>query len=145
MKLTLEINNLVKSRLKKPLLETVVKKTLENSGYKFLKNKKISVSLALVGKQEIKKLNKIYRKKNEVTDVLSFAEYRNIREIRSVKETQIFLGELILCYNDIKEYSRASGLDLQKEIGAVVSHGVLHLLGMRHGRKMFGIQDKTIR
>lgn len=143
MKLSLEINNLAQSPINKVLFKTVAKKTLENSGYKFLKNKSISISLAVVGKAEIKKINKIYRKKNESTDVLSFAEYKNIGEIRGMRDRDIFLGELILCYDDIKEYGRKKGLNLKRETGTVVSHGVLHLLGMRHGKKMFGIQNKS--
>lgn len=143
MKINLEINNLAKSPIKKAFFEAVVKKTVENSGYKFLKNKSISISLAVVGKAEIKKINKIYRKKNESTDVLSFAEYKNIGEIRGMRDRDIFLGELILCYDDIKEYGRKKGLNLKRETGTVVSHGILHLLGMRHGKKMFGIQNKS--
>lgn len=142
MKINLEINNLTKSPIKKAVFENVAKKTLENSGYRFMKNRNISISLAVVGKAEIKKLNKTYRKKNETTDVLSFAEYKNIREIRRVKDKEVFLGELILCYDDIKEYAKARGLVLKKELAVVFAHGILHLLGMRHGEKMFGIQDK---
>lgn len=141
MKVNLEINNLAKSPIKKAFFQAVVKKTLENSSYAFLKKKNISVSLAIVGKAEIKKLNKKYRKKNEATDVLSFAEYKNVAKIRKKKGKELFLGELILCYDDIKEYARKNGLVLQKEIGTVVSHGILHLLGFRHGKKMFEIQE----
>lgn len=144
MKLNLEINNLTKSPIKKELFKVVAKKTLENSGYDFLKKKNISVSLAIVSKVEIKKLNKTYRKKNEPTDVLSFAEYKSIEKIKAVKEKKLFLGELILCYDDIKEFARKNGLNLKKETGTVVSHGILHLLGFRHGEKMFGIQDEVI-
>ncbi|PJA86699.1 MAG: rRNA maturation RNase YbeY [Candidatus Moranbacteria bacterium CG_4_9_14_3_um_filter_42_9] len=147
MKLTLEINNLTKSPIQKAFFKAVAEKTLEKSGYKFLNppagGKNISVSLAIVGKAEMKKLNKTYRKKNESTDILSFAEYKNIQEIKAAKETELFLGELILCYDDIKEYTRKYGLNFQKETGAVVSHGILHLLGFRHGKKMFGIQKDS--
>jgi probable rRNA maturation factor len=143
MKINLEINNLAKRPIKKDVFKNVAKITLENSGYKFLKNKNISISLAVVGKTEIKKLNKNYRKKNETTDVLSFAEYKNIEEIREVKEKELFLGELILCYDDIKEYAKIRGLVFKKELAIVFVHGLLHLLGFSHGKKMFEIQDKA--
>jgi probable rRNA maturation factor len=143
MKINLEINNLTKIPIKKAFFKNVAKKTLENSGYDFLKNKNISISLAIVEKTEIKRLNKSYRKKNETTDVLSFAEYRNIGEIRRTKDKEIFLGELILCYDDIKEYARKYGLNLKKETGKVISHGILHLLGFRHGKKMFDVQKNV--
>lgn len=144
MKINVEINNLTKTPIKEDLFKVVVKKTLKNSSYKFLKKKNIFVSLAIVSKAEIKKLNRTYRKINQATDVLSFAEYKNIEQIRAAKEKEVFLGELILCYDDIKEYARKKGLNLKKETGTVVSHGILHLLGFRHGKKMFGIQDKAV-
>ena len=39
--------------------------------YKFL-NKKVTLTLLLSNNQNIKKLNKVFRKKNKTTDVLSF-------------------------------------------------------------------------
>jgi len=142
MKLILEINNLAKSPIKRAFFQAVVKKTLAGSGYDFLKNKNISVSLAIVSKAEIKKINKTYRKKNEPTDILSFAEYKNVKELKAAKGKEIFLGELILCYDDIKEYSKKRGLVLKRELAVVFAHGILHLLGFRHGKEMFEIQDK---
>lgn len=144
MKINLEINNLAKVPIKKDFFKVITKKTLENSGYNPpAGGKNISLSLAVVGKTEIKKLNKTYRKKNEPTDVLSFAEYKNTRELRSGtmrSEKEIFLGEVILCYDDIKEYASKKGININKELAAVTTHGVLHLLGMRHGKKMFEMQ-----
>ena len=152
MQLILELNNQTKSPIKKDFFAKVAKKTLEESGYNFLKKKTISVSLAIVPKKEIKKLNKIYRKKDQVTDVLSFAEYKNIGAIKKAVDKppkgesgEIFLGELILCYDDIKEYAKKRGLALKKEMANVVSHGILHLVGMKHGKEMFALQKKVIK
>lgn len=153
MKLTLELNNLAKSPVKKDFFGKVVKKTIQESGYDFLNplrqsadgGKNISISIALVSKKEIKRLNKNYRKKDQVTDVLSFAEYKNLAAIKKAKDKSIFLGELILCYDDIKEYAKKRGLALKKEMANVVSHGILHLLGMKHGKKMFLLQKKIIK
>ena len=148
MKITVEINNLTKSPVKKAFFQAVAKKTLENSGYKFLNppasGKNISVSLAIVSKAEIKKLNKTYRKKNETTDVLSFAEYKSSKALKRTKSKEIFLGELILCYADIKEYSKKRGLVLKRELAVVFAHGILHLLGFPHGKEMLEIQDKAV-
>ena len=141
MKLILGINNVSRNPIRDSFFRPIIKKTLEKSDFKFIKSKTISISLAIVSKAEIKKLNKIYRKKNEPTDVLSFAEYKNIKEIKEEKGEEIFLGELVLCYDDIKGYSSNNNLDLKAELSRVVSHGVLHLLGFKHGKKMFGVQD----
>lgn len=142
MKLNLEINNKSKSPLAKAFLNKVITETLTEVGWNFLQKKTISLSLAMVGKAEMRAINKKYRRVDAVTDILSFAEHKDQKEIKKSKEGELFLGELILCYDDIKEYAKREKLNLKEESIRVVSHGVLHLLGMSHGKKMFAIQDK---
>lgn len=142
MKLNLEINNLEKKPLKKAFVEKVITETLQEFGLKFLQKRNISISLAIVGKTEIKKINKTYRKKNQTTDILSFSEFKNNQEMKN-HEGELFLGELILCYDDVKEYSQKKGIQLKKELANVISHGVLHLFNFKHGKKMFEIQNKV--
>jgi len=142
MKLNLEINNKSRSPLKKSFFEKVIKKTLAEVGWDFLQEKVLSLSLAVVGKEEMREINKKYRKINAATDILSFAEYKSEKEMKKSKDKELFLGELILCYDDIREYSKKEKLNLKEESVRVVSHGTLHLTGMRHGKKMFFIQDK---
>lgn len=144
-KLNLEINNQTKSPVKKRFFEDVIKKVFKEAGFEFLKNKTVSISIALVGEKEIKKLNRAYRKKNSVTDVLSFGEYKNQAGLKKEKSREIFLGELILCYNDIKKYAKKEGIVFKRELQKVAAHGVLHLLGLNHGKKMFAIQEKIIK
>ncbi|MDD5464657.1 MAG: rRNA maturation RNase YbeY, partial [Candidatus Moranbacteria bacterium] len=136
------INNKSKSPLKKVFFENIIRKTLLEIDWDFLKKKNISFSLAVVGKKEMQEINKKYRKINAATDILSFAEYKNEKEIKKPKEKELFLGELILCYDDIKEYAKKEKLNLKEESVRVVSHGTLHLFGMKHGKRMFVIQDK---
>ncbi len=143
MKLNLEINNAAKSPVRKKLLEDAVKKTLKAGGLDFLARKYISLSIAIVGAREIKRLNKIYRKVDAATDALSFAEYKDAEALKKAVDKKIFLGELILCYDDIKEYAARENVKLEKELANVVSHGVLHLLGFKHGEEMLGIQDRV--
>jgi probable rRNA maturation factor len=142
MKLEIEINNKSKSPLTKAFLNGIVQKTLLEVDWDFLPKKTISLSLAFVGKAEMQAINKKYRKVDAVTDILSFAEYKDKKEMKKSKEEELFLGELILCYDDIKEYAKGEKLNLKEESIRVVSHGVLHLLGMSHGKKMFAIQDR---
>ena len=63
----IEINNLTNFTVDKKSFSQVAKKVLmgENKGTE-------NISLAFVGKEEIKKLNKKFRNKNKPTDVLSF-------------------------------------------------------------------------
>ena len=143
----IDFNNISKSPIKKSFLEKIVWETIARSGVLGLRKKKISLSFACVSEEEMKKLNKDYRRNNMPTDVLSFAEFKNQKEIRkyfSKKEQPIFFGEIILCYNDIAKYCKKNKLNLKKETAKVISHGVLHLLGFRHGKKMFEIQNKIM-
>lgn len=145
MKLNLEVNNLAKSPVKKLLIKNAVIKALEKSGYNYLLKKSISISLALVGGDEMKKINKKYRKKNRATDILSFCEYEDAYKLKNNSESELFLGELILCYDYIKKSAKecSNEKDLQKEITRIIAHGVLHLLCFKHSKKMFDIQDEV--
>jgi probable rRNA maturation factor len=145
MKLILEFNDKAKSGLKKDLLLDVAGKIMGNPEFDHLKNKKITISVAFISEKEIKEINRIYRKKNSVTDVLSFAEYPSARAIRDDRSSEIVLGEIILCYTYIADYCKKRSLPLKEGITSVISHGVLHLLGFKHGKKMFAIQEEAVK
>lgn len=142
MNISIEFNNKTESPIADDFLVLVAQKTIEFSGYDFLEKKNISISMAAVSEGEIRELNREYRKNDNVTDILSFCEYETSEELKAIKEEDVFLGELILCYNDIKKYAEEKGIELQQEIANVFSHGVLHLLGFSHGKEMFSIQKK---
>jgi len=142
MKINLEINNKAKSPIKDVFWSAIARKTLEEVNLDFLKEKEISVSLALVNEKEIQKLNKQLRKIDKSTDVLSFPEFPSLKELKKSQEPELFLGEIILCYDDIKKYVLSEKLDLKKELAKVFAHGILHLLGFQHGKVMFTRQEK---
>lgn len=148
MKINLEINNMTDSPVEAGFFEAVVKRTFVEINYIFLENTEVEISVALVAEDEMQKLNKEYRKNDSVTDILSFPEFRSKEElenrIEKKNDAEVFLGELILCYNDIKEYAEKKGLKLENELANTVSHGILHLLGFEHGDEMFKIQQAVI-
>lgn len=123
-------------------IEKVIEETLLHSELKGLEEKIIEVSIALVSEQEIQRINKEYRGKNKVTDVLSFHEYSRKQDIESEMKKQFFLGELILCYDYIARAAQEDRVSLEQEMAYILSHGILHLLGFRHSPKMFAIQDR---
>jgi len=104
----MEINNLTKFKIDEKSFTQVAKKVLKGEN-----RETETLSLAFVGKDEIKKLNKKFRQKNKATDVLSF----------NLKEKNI-LGEVVICPEVVKE----KGEDLKR----VFIHGILHLLGYDH-------------
>lgn len=116
----IEINNLTNFVLDKRSFSTVAKKVLKGE------NREIeTLSLAFISKEEIKKLNKKYRGKNEPTDVLSF-------NLNSKVKTKNFLGEVVICPSAVKENALKYKADFKKEIIKVFVHGILHLLGYDH-------------
>jgi probable rRNA maturation factor len=145
MRLKIEINNLAKSPIEKKLPKRIAKLAIEKSGYVFLHNKTIALSFAWVDEIEIKKINYAYRRKNKATNVLSFCEYEKLAELKNNSEKEIFLGEIILCYDYIEALAKKHSVSeigaLERELAKIIAHGVLHLLCFRHGKKMFAIQD----
>lgn len=146
MNIDIEVNNITNSPIADDFFVGVAERTIIESGYNFLQEKNISISVALVSEEEMQKLNKQWRQKDSVTDILSFYEYASIKEIKDAMKNSsvegIFLGELILCYNDIGKYAVEENIKLEEELTNVFSHGILHLLGFSHGSEMFEIQNK---
>jgi probable rRNA maturation factor len=144
MQLNLEINNQSHSPIKKAFFDTIWKTAFLNKALNIPSARIFNLSLALVSRAEIKKLNRLWRQKNAVTDVLSFAEFKSLKEIKANREKEVFLGEIILCYDDIKAYAEKNNLKIKAELAKVFLHGILHLLGFRHGQAMFILQDKLL-
>ena len=130
----IEINNLTTFAIDRKKYSTVAKKVLLGEN-----RKTETISLALVSKEEIKKLNKKFRKKNKPTDVLSF----------DLKQKG-YMGEIIICPEVVKENAKKYGVSLSSEMMKVFVHGILHLCGYDHEKslkeevKMFAKQDKYL-
>ena len=110
-------------------LNTRINKLNINSK-KFIKNK-IFCTLLLSGDKEIKKLNKKFRKKNKITDVLSFP-FQTKKELRKIlkKEKEIYLGDIIVNINKIKNKKEIK--DFKIEFDRLWIHGLVHLFGHDH-------------
>ena len=94
--------------------------------YKFL-NKNVSFTLLLSNNRNIKKLNKILRKKNKSTDILSFPLDQKTKISKNT-----YLGDIIISYNHVDK-PRSQDLKLFKEkVTKIFIHGFLHLLGFDH-------------
>ncbi len=142
MRLNLEINRTVKNPVADDFWRKAARQVLREPLFAFLAEKKINLSVAFVTPAKIRALNKTYRRHDSVTDVLSFPEFKNLAALRKSVDKELFLGELILCYNDIKQYAQQERLNLKQELAKVFAHGLLHLLGLAHGRRMFLLQEK---
>lgn len=81
------------------------------------------VSVVIVGDLKMRRLNRTYRGKDAVTDILSFRE-----EEAEIAENG-FLGELIIDYRVIRQQAKRFAPSIRWELAFIVIHGVLHLLG----------------
>lgn len=125
-----EINNLTTNPVDEEFLKRVAERILEGEKIK----KEIDLSIALVGQGRIRELNKKYRGKNRVTDVLAFPESKVLLEKFRVGPAQKIkgLGETVICLREVKKNARRFGSSFEKEIARVLIHGILHLLGYNH-------------
>jgi len=95
--------------------ENIITKATEMEGYDGGE-----ISVALVDNAKIRELNKKFRKKDEVTDVLSFPMDEEI------------LGDIIISAERALSQSKDYGHSFKREICYLVTHGILHLLGYDH-------------
>jgi len=143
MEVILEINQKKDCPLGLAKLREVVRLTLKKSQLP-IKNRQIVLSVAFVTSLKIRQINREFRKKDEITDVLSFGEYKSSRELLQEKKPVLFLGELIMCCSDIKKSAKINKLSFKDEFKYILSHGVLHLLGFNHEKKMFSVQEVVV-
>jgi probable rRNA maturation factor len=76
----------------------------------------------ITGDDELRRLNRDFRKKDSATDVLAFP----------AADANSFLGEIAISYPRARRQAADYRLPVQNEIGILMLHGVLHLLGMDH-------------
>lgn len=108
------------------------------------------LSITFVDKSEIQEINKMYRDKDKVTDVISFALEEDESDI-DMSEFDIprVLGDVIICTDVAQEQSESYGHSFERELGFLALHGFLHLLGYDHmneedEKEMFGRQDAIL-
>lgn len=134
----IEINNQVQISAG---LERVVRQTLKEASVFIRKNEKvprdckIELSIAIIDRKEMLKVNLDYRDVEDSTDVLSFCYRRNDKEIG---------GEILLCWDVIKENAESDGVDSETELKKNLIHGLLHVIGFNHGKSMFAFQKEIL-
>ena len=98
--------------------------------YKFL-NKKVTFTLLLSNNKNIKKLNKVFRKKNKSTDILSFPLDKKIK----IKKNT-YLGDIIISYNYLDKPKSQDLKSFKEKVAKILIHGFLHLLGFDHKKNV---------
>lgn len=88
------------------------------------------VSLSIVDKDTIHKLNKDYRNVDRETDVLSFPMDEEAFDNEGIP---IFLlGDIVICLDVARNQAAEFGHSLEREMMYLICHSTLHLLGYDH-------------
>jgi len=117
----IEINNLTGFKIDKKIFKKIVGDIFKNEKIKL----RSAISIAIVSSEEIKSLNKKYRKKNRPTDVLAFEE----------------VNEIVICPVAVRENAKRFRSTFKKELMQVLIHGILHLLGYDHEKGKKGSEE----
>jgi len=98
-----------------------------------------ATNIALVSDVRVKALNKSYRGKNRVTDVLSFPAHdrSSIRKLLNQRTLRrhpapVQLGDVVIASGQARRQARRIGHSLGTELRVLALHGLLHLIGYDH-------------
>lgn len=103
----------------------------------------VEISVVITNNEEIKKINKEYRNIDKATDVLSFPliDYNEPSDFSDIEDDEdmfnpdtgeLILGDIILSYEKASEQAVEYGHSLEREIGFLIIHSMLHLFGYDH-------------
>tara|TARA_B110001450_G_scaffold185113_1_gene173162 strand:- start:11 stop:481 length:471 start_codon:yes stop_codon:yes gene_type:complete len=110
--------------------------------YRFIK-KKVSLTILLSNNENIKKLNKKFKNKNKVTDILSFPSEKKL----NIKKSP-YIGDIVISYEFINKPKALSVLEFKNRVSKIFIHGFLHLVGYDHIKlkdfKKMLIEEKKI-
>ena len=79
------------------------------------------LSIALISDRRMRALNRQFRGKDAVTDVLSFPS-----------DERGFMGDIVVAAGVAKRQAKEAGHTVQTELRVLALHGLLHLLGYDH-------------
>ena len=111
-----------KKKIKNPS-NYIIKKLKTLSKIPSFRNKKQEFTLLLTNNRKMKSLNNKFRKKNKITDILSFP-------FNYIFKKNSYLGDIAISYEIINRRSVKS--NFFKEFDRMWLHGYFHLLGYDH-------------
>ena len=85
-----------------------------------------SVTIVFVGDAPIRRLNRDFRGRDQVTDVLSFPHEAE------PFENAVELGEIVISIPRAAAQAKENGLTFSNEVEQLILHGLLHLAGYDH-------------
>ena len=90
------------------------------------------ISLSFCSEDEIRALNRDFRGKDSVTDVLSFPLYEEDEDAESMDDEESPLGDVVICVPRAYAQAKEFGHSVRRELVFLYVHSLLHLLGYDH-------------
>ena len=94
------------------------------------------ISVTFVDNEQIRELNAQYRNKDIETDVLSFPMGENGEYDINLDTGAKILGDVVISIEKAMEQAELYGHSLEREVGYLTVHSVLHLLGYDHEKPL---------
>ncbi|KMK75955.1 rRNA maturation RNase YbeY [Alkalihalobacillus pseudalcaliphilus] len=141
MKMTIDIVDETETLNEEQL--QLVDKLVTNAGHSEGLTGDVELSVTFVTDEEIQAINREYRDKDQPTDVISFALNEQGEGEQEVIAEGLpnALGDIIISVPRIKEQANEYGHSFERELGFLVVHGFLHLLGYDH---MSEVEEKAM-
>lgn len=129
MRYILDTKNLAISHTtnKAPIKDGVFLHNVKNN----ILGKKYDLNVYFVGDKKMRLVNKRYRKKDYVTDILSFP-YEDF-------------GEIYICMNKVTQKAKSFGTTTENYLQYLFVHSMIHLLGHDHGDEMDKLEKKHVK
>lgn len=89
------------------------------------------VSLRFCDTVEMAQTNSTFRKKNKLTDVLSFP-YDEL----PIHGASFYLGDILICVGVCQRQAKLAKISFAQEIEKMIIHGIVHLKGFDHERNL---------
>jgi probable rRNA maturation factor len=97
------------------------------------------LSIALTDDREIHELNRVFRHRDQATDVLAFAmregEHAGASPVGDDHAFAEMLGDVVISVETARRQASLRGHDLEREVRELLAHGLLHLVGFDHQTK----------
>ena len=98
----------------------------------------VEVAISVIGDRKMRKMNRDFRGIDKPTDVLAFPytldNSRPADFITPPNQKYLNLGELLISYPQLLDRAAKESMLVDDMANLLVVHGVLHLLGLDHGK-----------
>lgn len=121
-----EIHNSTKMAIDEKFLSKIAQRVLKNE-----KIKSLDLSVAFIGAPRMRELNRRYRRKDTIANVLSFS----FAPSRKEPPCSLGLGEIVICPQQVRKDAKKYGILFKKALAWMLLHGILHLAGYTHEGK----------